>query len=292
MLIANIIFWSGSVFAESPLFVGVLESFNKKELLSQVGQDSINPRVRIAFFKDKNNWQATKSNFDTFEELTNSIKYYPDRINWYVINNNNLLGNLTTVQYTPKLYRDVGVQKIVGDLPSKLQLPPTKNLQFPMMKMDHRPLITISKFNDSYNNFTDAEAWVASKPTPTEMKQLLKELHDKVIPGKSSNLNQDVRVVESYRSKNHGLILSTVIKNNSKGAYFSQIPYWFYITNSSIKFLETGMNLIDIADLDHDGRSEFIFMYSDPENVDQNSNGYILFYNDFKQSARFLWSNH
>lgn len=291
LLCTVIVSWSCGVFANAPLFIGVLESFNNKQWSEQTGKDSLNPRARIIFFKDKGQWQTIKSKFTDFEELTSSAKNYPNQVNWYVINDKNILGELVTKQYTPKLYRDAGVQEIVGNLPDKFQLPPTKNLQFPMMKMDHRPLIMISKDKLSYN-VKGSDGWMSSKPTSNEMNQILKELPGKVLSGKKTYNINDVKVLESYRSSHGGLVLGVVVKDASKKTYNFQAPYWFYLTPSTIKFLGLGMNFVDMIDVDQDGKSEFIFMYSDPENVDQNLNGYILFYNDFNDAARFLWSNH
>ncbi|GEM_PF-5632577 len=288
-IIANflIIFVPINVLASTPLFIGILENFNNKQWSSEVGHDSINPRVRIVFVKDNNTWQAMKTNFDNFDELTNSTKYYPKQVTWNVINNQNYLGTLKSQQYTPKLYRDIGVQEIVGKLPSQFLLPPTKNLQFPLIKMDHKPLVLISASENSEKNFNDPEDWKLSKVTPDETALVLKSI--------KNTSEKNIKVLESYRSQNHGLILNVLIKNNSKSknTYLSTIPNWFYISkNSDVKFLGAGMNLIERADLDHDGQTKFIFMYTDPANEDLNSNGYILFDNDFNESARFVWSNH
>lgn len=61
---------------------------------------------------------------------------------------------------------------------------------------------------------------------------------------------------------------------------------WFVI-GSTTRFLGADLELIDIADYDKDGRSEYIFWYSG-----YNRDGYSIFSADFEQRTDFLWNYH
>lgn len=289
-------------FSNSSMFIGILENFDSK--ISTPSQKTENPRVRIVFLKENGNWHAIKNNFYTEKQLSESTKYYPNKVTWSVIENKKYLGKINTIQYTPYYFSDVGIHAISENLSKKFQLPSQNKLQFfnTSMKMDHKPLVLISSPNDSRSEYDDPETWIKSKLTKEEASLITKKLRKKTFWYDFSTLkkhtydDQDVRVIDCYRSNKNELIVSTLIKNPSTlmgDTYLADVPYWFHLSHNSVQFLEKGMmGPIEIADIDRDGKTEWIFLYSDPDDDDQNTNGYILFYDDFKKSARFTWNNH
>jgi hypothetical protein len=84
------------------------------------------------------------------------------------------------------------------------------------------------------------------------MKQVLKGLQNGAfLPNiEHFDVNKDVQVVDGYRSKAHGLVLNTIIKNvsTSDDNYIAETTHWFYIPkeskDSSAQFLGKGMGAI------------------------------------------------
>jgi hypothetical protein len=63
---------------------------------------------------------------------------------------------------------------------------------------------------------------------------------------------------------------------------------WFLIARSgAVRYLESGMFLVDAGDYDGDGKSELLFSLND-----YNRGGYRIYYDDFKKSADFKFSYH
>src|SRR5262249_23872148 len=98
--------------------------------------------------------------------------------------------------------------------------------------------------------------------------------------------------VKSYVSKDGWTLarmhLEHAIDCNDVEAAFGIDDPWFVIDPSkSIQLLGQGMWLVDAGDYNNDGRSELVF------SIDRhNHGGYILFYDDFKRSAKFEFSYH
>lgn len=82
----------------------------------------------------------------------------------------------------------------------------------------------------------------------------------------------------SYYSKNNDLLVKIVFKSKIKILF----PKWFFVSNNEIKYLGSYKNLVDAADYDNDGSTDFIFFEST-----YNSNGYILLYDNMKKKADF-----
>lgn len=82
----------------------------------------------------------------------------------------------------------------------------------------------------------------------------------------------------SYISKNNDLLINIVFKAK-RGTIF---PKWFYVSNNEIKYLGSYKNLVDAADYDNDGFTDFIFF-----ETTYNSCGYILYYDNMQKKADF-----
>lgn len=63
-------------------------------------------------------------------------------------------------------------------------------------------------------------------------------------------------------------------------AYGSNILHCIIRPNQKIETLLNGMYLVDYSDYDQDGKEEYLFLISFPNNY-----GYVLYYNDFKEKV-------
>jgi hypothetical protein len=63
---------------------------------------------------------------------------------------------------------------------------------------------------------------------------------------------------------------------------------WFVVDSKiSVRYLDSGMWLVDAGDYDNGGKSELVFSIHG-----ENRGGYELFYDDFKKHAKFEFTYH
>lgn len=60
-----------------------------------------------------------------------------------------------------------------------------------------------------------------------------------------------------------------------------------WVKDSEPRYLGKLSNVIDKGDFDGDGKTEFIFQYTQ-----ENEDGYEIFWNDFNESAKTFWHYH
>ena len=108
--------------------------------------------------------------------------------------------------------------------------------------------------------------------------------------------NNEVRTVQSYRSRNGARIVSLVMapKRNSLCEYGDEEvadPLVHTVgleTSGKTVFLGTAMTLLDAGDYDGDGHSELIFWRS----AGDNDESYVLVADGFRTRVEFAWSCH
>ena len=62
---------------------------------------------------------------------------------------------------------------------------------------------------------------------------------------------------------------------------------WFLVEGNSVEFLGNELEYLESGDFDADGTEEVLFWHSG-----YNRDGYVLFFNDFQQQARYVWGYH
>lgn len=266
LILLLMVLTSETAFSQPKTYLGVIESFKETDY------QSINPRIRVAFYLEDQHWHATPFNIDSLQELKDSSKNFPNEIHWIGLHQGKNLGSFSSQAFSPALYADIGIQKIIEPLPSSLLLPSSQTLQLPIKQFKNRPIIAISQGKDNNPKLTYlANNWSSKKLSSQEKNNFLQAIQKK-----------SAKIDASYVSNKGDTLLS--IKDNST---------WYYLPKDSKPILiGTGLNLIDYLDLNHDGNTEWIFLYNDINNSDANTNGYILFYDDFKKSVKFLWNYH
>lgn len=259
-----IIFTSQITFANSAIYLGVVENFKVTDY------QSINPRVRVAFHLNDKEWQATSSNVNSVQDLKQSTKNLPDAIHWMGLYQGKKLGSFSSQKFSPALYSDVGIQKIIEPIPSSLLLPSSKVLQLPLKQFKNRPIIAIALENKTLENYF-SKTWSNKPLTQQEKNSFLQDIQKKA-----------AKIYDSYLSKNGDRLIA--IKDNS--------TWYYWQKNSKPTVIGTGLNLIDSFDLNQDGNTAWIFLYNDLNSSDANNDGYVLFYDEFKKSVKFQWNYH
>ena len=164
----------------------------------------------------------------------------------------------------------------------------------------YRPLVIISS-----PNYKDPERWKPYKFSKDEIINIYPYL--RVAIGRHNAYEceygkenykvpfeygaEDVLVNKSYKSKSGSVLVSVGISEIGRDCEGAQeksyARNWFLIKNNTVDFIGKDMDLVDAGDYDNDGKVEFMFWYSA-----YNKDGYVLMYDDFRQSASYIWNYH
>jgi hypothetical protein len=286
--------WPLPAFAvDDDIFVGILENLSPgqaQELRRSYGS-TVAADVRVAFAKRAGHWQAFPSDFGDLAELKTASQSFPHRVDWTIAFDGSPRGRLESALPEQWLaHRDVGIQLIIsaGKLP-RFGTPAAEFEPFDGDGPVYRPVVLVSQ-----PNARDPEQWKPTKLDNGYVERALPDFRHQVStsdPGLTFK-DRDVRAVKAYRSNAGAVLFALAIRgikppvDEVPGSAWS--PHWFVANGADpIRFLGSGLTLIDAGDYDNDGRSEIIFL-----KVDYDFTGYVLFFDGFRQSLEFGWHYH
>lgn len=255
--------------------------------------------VRAVFEKNDDNWRAFPTQTKSYHDLPSLTRLYPKEVNWTIAFDGRNLGQISA-QTLPKYsyYSEIGMEDITSHGP--IPFVGKKSTDFAGFNFIpvYRPLVAVSQ-----PNFSDPERWKPAQLSPGLVAAAREQFRNK-FPVVSNCKNpqenvlrpwkyrdEDINVTKSYSSKNGW----SLIELNLTG-YACDGPYdgsgfvgqWYAIDPSrAVKSLGTDMWLVDAGDYDNSGKSEVLFSING-----YNTGGYRLFYQDFTQSAEFVFHYH
>lgn len=296
------LFWCQAK-AETPLYIGILEG-------PQTVAHGANPpisagtHIRIAFRKDGAAWKPMTSNFDTASALSLASRAYPSSVQWTVVFDGRTLGNITS-RNSGKLnwYADIGTHILVTGVAPVVRVGAADFFYGSGNQAKIRPLLLIS--GTSTSSQWDPQGWKPSQLTPDERRLAIAAFRNKVPKSQRCNTPEQepirwisyndkaIVIVKSYRDRTGEVLYGARLKDPGANCDFFNdetfFNYWFVLDRrQQVRYLDSQMTPIDAADVDHSGRSVWVFFTSRKEDDD----GYELFYNDFKNKAQFQWSYH
>jgi hypothetical protein len=159
-----------------------------------------------------------------------------------------------------------------------------------------RPLVVTT-----HDAFRDPAAWKPSQSSPSVSDRIFDSFKSKVgeVPacppdsepaGKIHHSAADLVFLNGYADRAGRQLVPVSLRpelnacDGIRGDAFS--PNWFLIADDVVH-LGDGLSLADAGDYDADGHSEVLFWYSG-----YNSDGYVLFLDEFRNRAEYLWSCH
>jgi len=246
-------------------------------------------RVRVAFHRGKDGWQAFRNNVKSSEELKEAAPCYPEKASWTVCYEGRKLGEIKS--HRPgslRFYCDVGLHLIdekenvptIGEAGREFQF-------FPVYKA-YRPLILCTK-----PFFVNLGKWTQWKPASADVESVRAYLGQR-FPMAANNVKKaKITVNKSFISQRSGSKLMSLnvmdIKLWPIRSDLDPTPHdlWCRIDKGKITFLNTNMKFIDAGDYDGDGSEEVVFMISR-----YDMDGYALFYDGFSKCAKFTWIYH
>ena len=285
--------------AETPTFIGVLEGPQTRPPAY-----SARTHVRIAFRRDGAAWTPMPSDFATPSALAVAHRLYPEGLTWTVVFNGRSLGSIES--RSPGAlhwYADVGVQ-VVTTRPVPVVRARAADFSYGSgVAAKVRPLLLVSGL-DAPRQW-DPQDWRASPLTRQERRLAIAAFRGKVATSERCDRPEQeparrvsfgdaaVSIVRSYRDNVGEVLLGARLNDPSANCGFFDdetfFDYWFLIDRRQrVRYLDSQMTPLEPADLDHTGRSAWLFFTSRGE----DTHGYELFYDNFEKTARFQWTDH
>ncbi len=160
----------------------------------------------------------------------------------------------------------------------------------------YRPLVAVSA-----PNFSDPEVWKPAKLSPHVIAALRQQFRPKFGNVKNCKnpkenilrpwhyLDADILIGKAYSSQTNWTVAEMNLPRwNCDGAADDGGPFdgqWYVLQpGGAIRFLDTGMWLVDAGDYDKNGKSELIFAIGR-----YDLGGYEIFYDGFKKKATFTF---
>jgi hypothetical protein len=253
-------------------------------------------RVRALFEKEGREWKALPNPCTDLPCLKALPRLYPKEVRWTIAFDGRNLGQVTARTLSEFLDPDsVGAEQITssGPVPTvgKRSL---SNAGF-YYSPTYRPLVAVSR-----PNFKDPDVWKPSH-IPEERINALRRRFRAQFPRVSNckdptedvqkpwhYRDEDVRLGKTYSSKENWSIAELHLTGWKCSDIEDGSPFltqWYTIApTGEIRFLGSGMWLLDAGDYDGDGKSELLFMVSGFA-----KDGFRLFYRDFSKSVEFTF---
>ncbi len=269
------------VINSTPTYVGVLENFS-----GVYSDEGVKDAIRAIFYKKGRDWVPFKNNCENTACLRAAPKWYPQKIMWKVFNDSKNLGQIEAS--TPskfKLYADIGRQELAQGSKVPRVGKPSSDYSGVTGSKVFKPLITLSGAK-----LTQPDDWKNSKLDSELKDRIVKKLEEEWLNDKNKIENEILKfkfhkvLSNKYGRKIAEFVVLPADDNRSEipGIWFSFSP-----NEEPRRLSDNFLLLIEIGDFDSDGSSELLFSSSS-----YNYGGYILFYDNIANSAKFDFKYH
>ena len=276
-----------------PIIVGILEDHN----IFGSGDLEKFHVIRAVFKKTGANWYSLKDTFLNSDEKNRApLHPIPEKIDWHVCFDGKEIGIVKSMRYRGKYINGISNTGLfMPDAEKNAPIVGQRGDYFRGWVDDpiYRPLVL-----NTSPYYQDPEVWKPYVGTDEDLGLLKAKLQKQFRLFDRTPAKAKITFLKSYQSQtNHAKILSIEVGNvdNVKtlpldAATEEEHPRYsltYFVDDGGIRYLFGSLTLIDAGDYDNDGRDEFIFKYQG-----YNYDGYLVYYNNCKQSAEFGWNYH
>lgn len=280
------------------VIIGILENLSPHAatVLKRSYGTAATAQARVTFAKRDGKWQAYRSDVGDLDELNAAYRGFPQRLSWTIAFDGKSRGQLESALPDRWLaYGDIGMQLIrPGSAVPRFGKPTADFEPFDAHAPVYRPVVLVSQPRSSQPQLRDPQKWKPAKLGDGDLAQALADFRRQV-NREDPRLqfgDGDVRPIKVYRSADGKVLFALAIRGRKPpadevhGPAWS--PHWFVAGGSEpIRSLGSELSLIDAGDYDNDGQSEVVFM-----KVGYNFTGYVLFFDELRQSVEFGWVFH
>jgi len=251
--------------------------------------------VRLAFSMTGTAWKAFDHAIQDIDALKSAAGNFAGRREWFVLDHSKAIAKVVSTGVNEyDWYQDVGMQNVLSALPVMAKGPRTLRYSGWMGCPVRKPLVVSTRIPAK-----DTENWRREKPSYAPTKEIAGQIlnalfgHSRQNDGTSGKRGlspRDVFAAEQFCSKGTAKLVAFQVRPSAQVVDNAGQPdralYWFFMDGrKSVKFVGRGLVLIDWADYDSDGKTDFVF-WVDGYNV----NGYLLAWNDFENRVSFTWN--
>jgi hypothetical protein len=277
--------------ADDNIVVGVLENLspNQQARLQQAYGTAETSVVRVAFRRVGDGWEAFPGDVASLDQLENASRQFPANLDWTIAFDGKSLGRIESAR--PKqwvAYGDIGLHLLpAGEQVPHVGKPGSDFVQWGADGAVYRPLILVSA-----PNVQDPDRWQRAARDDSLVNRGMDAFRAAVQKENAKFKLEDgkVELLKAYRSRSGSLLFALIATGQAPapdevpGPEWS--PHWFVTDGADqVRFLGSELMLIDAGDYGGDGHSELVFAKSS-----YDYDGYLMFYDDFRQSATFGWS--
>jgi hypothetical protein len=281
------------------VYVGIIE--DDRQQLARLGPKDLGPVknrvITVAFERNSSGWGEAKP-------ISTSMK-------WTVVFDGKEIGAVVSEPQPSSEKSETGFPSPLNTQSILTQADKIPTVGKPDGKFNgnfetvvRRPLVVVSEAN-----FADPDGWKRGNLPDGIMEsvrssfrhtfQHLRQCDSAGEPLKTEWSPSDSEIVlsKAYKSNKGSFIAETHIKDNrcafnQNGSHFQSVAgnQWFYVgADSQPAHLGDDWQLLDSGDYDRDGKSEVIFYVAEGSGDSVETEGYVLFYDDFRSSVRFSW---
>jgi hypothetical protein len=280
---------------KDPIILGILEDHNTSGS-DDPGKEAFHT-IRVLFKKTGVKWYSLK---DAFHNSSNNnyspLQFMPEIINWHVCFDGKEVGMVKSKRYKGLSIPSVpGVSFFMPDTEKNVPIVGPRSNYFrgwadgPI----HRPLVV-----NTMPYYQDLEVWKPYVITEEDLVLIKTKLQKQFRLSNRALAKAKITSLRCYQSQiNHAKILSIEVGNVDSvktlpldaATEDEHLSYYltFFVDDEGIRYLQGSLTLVDVGDYDSDGINEFIFKYQG-----YNYDGYIIYYNNFKQFVEFGWNYH
>jgi hypothetical protein len=286
---------------ETETLLGVLE-----EVPGSYAGDANSMHLRVAFRKQAGAWQAYPSDCPDQACLERSAAAYPAETQWLISFDGRALGQLNA--RTParfEQYSDIGLQ----DIPAGQTVPVVGKPELAFGgfwgQPLHRPLPATTQ-----EHYSDPEHWKPLRPSADALRALRNQFrarfgklcridpHDETQLRPYAYTDGEIQLVKAYAASNGAMIARLHLEGaatcphgeagqDSEAGQGLDDPWFVAGADGALRYLDSGIWLVDAADYDGDGHTELLFA------IDRyNQGGYELYYDGFARRAVFQYAFH
>lgn len=255
--------------------------------------------VRMVFEKRGQDWVLSSAGCSQDDCLKNAASKYPGEIAWTIAFDGRHLGQVTTrIPDQSEGQSRMNVLSITGAGPAPTVGNRSAEFSGQLEAPVYRPLVAVSQ-----PYFNDPDRWKPFRPSAERISSL-RQAFRKQFPKLCRISKRDNTVLEPYpyASTSIHLIrayasltgwtiarlqLEAIDCKDTEAGFDIDDPWFVVDPQGSVRYLESGLWLVDAGDYDNDGKSELLFSINR-----DNRGGYEIFYDNFQKRTVFAFSYH
>jgi hypothetical protein len=289
--------------ARAEFTLGVLEEQYESTYQGEQRQTSL----RLGFSRRATGWEPACASKPS-PPWSGACQYTPTKQAWTVLSNGSVVGEVHTEGWLSNArYKDAGLLRVAETDVPRVGNRTDRFAGWPGGEV-HRPLVAVAGTARAYRTWTRVEGtardrermfphfrkvvpyleYCKTKPDgePTMHRTPVRPTHVEVVGA--------IQLAEGSRLS--GLRIKPALYVDCGDIPESGSVVWFVEQKGHVRTLQPDVKAknwaltlepIEVGDFDGDGKTEALFWFSG-----YNEDGYVLFFEDFRKSARFTWGYH